>query len=72
MINWEDWRRKEPYVFKKHGPWIQMKRVGKSYCLGCGLVRLNNPLTRWCMEKGCNHDDHPQYQQKVKQLTKMD
>lgn len=32
-----------------------------AYCLHCGLVALNNDLTRWCISKGCNASEHPSY-----------
>jgi len=59
------------YKYEPHGPWILLNGVGKSYCLGCGLVNLNNDFTRWCVRMGCNSDEHPQYIQKRKQATKF-
>jgi len=57
-----------PYKFSAHGPWKTMKGVGKMYCLGCGLIKLNNPLTQWCIKMGCDHDLHSSYKSKCKNL----
>jgi hypothetical protein len=43
---------------------------GKQICQSCGLVGLNNPLTEWCINKGCMYDIHPQYKSTVKKLTR--
>jgi len=51
----------EPYKYIPHGPWVPLKGAGKTYCVGCGLVRLNNAFTRWAIDKGCNNEDHPQH-----------
>lgn len=37
------------------------KIKGIYYCSSCGLVQLNNDFTRWCIQKGCEYDIHPQY-----------
>lgn len=55
------------YEYKKHS-FIPLTGVGKQYCYRCGLVALNNPLTDWCVAKGCYHDDHPAYKSQVKKL----
>lgn len=52
----------EPHAFtSKIASWM--------YCRKCGLIRLRNPLTDWCVSKGCNYDEHPQYRAKVRQYT---
>jgi len=38
-------------------------------CIGCGLVRLRNPITEWCVRHGCNHEDRPEYKSVLKQTT---
>lgn len=58
---------KEPYKMVGH-VWEPMKGIGKQRCKYCGLVALRNPLTQWCIDKGCNHEDHPQYEKMVKKL----
>ena len=42
-----------------------------NYCSGCGLVALRNPLTEWCIAKGCNFRYHPQYRSKLKDLVNV-
>jgi hypothetical protein len=54
------------YKFQPHN--MTGKVAGKSYCVRCGLVALNNEFTRWSVDKGCNSEDHPDYQRK-RQLT---
>lgn len=39
-------------------------------CKGCGLVRLRNPLTDWCIRHGCNAEDAPGYKAAVANLAK--
>jgi len=43
----------------------------KAVCVRCGLMRLSNRITDWCVKHGCNHDDHPDYLNKLKELTSM-
>lgn len=61
---------KPQYKFKEHS-FKTNKHIGKKVCSGCGLVALNNPISKWCIQKGCNFDDHTQYTKKVKNLTKV-
>lgn len=53
----------EPHRFRKLAgvPW--------PYCPGCGLLKLHNPLTDWCVRHGCNHEEHPGYRAAVRTLT---
>lgn len=37
------------------------KIKGIVYCGNCGLVYLNNDFTRWCVKRGCDYDEHPEY-----------
>lgn len=60
---------KESYKMKGH-QWAVLKGGGKQYCKSCGLVALNNKFTDWCIDKGCNHTDHPQFQSTMKRLTR--
>jgi len=60
---------RESYKMVPH-KWGPLNGVGKQYCYSCGLVRLRNPLTDWCVDKGCYHEDHPQYKSKIKHLCK--
>ena len=61
---------KQPYKYEGHSL-RPLKGVGKNWCPKCGLVALNNAISHWCIDKGCNYSDHPQYKTKVKKLTKM-
>ncbi len=61
--------KKEPYKMVGHS-WTPLKHVGKSYCTRCGLVALNNEFTDWCVERGCFHTDHPQYESARAKFTK--
>jgi hypothetical protein len=62
-------KTKEPYKMVGH-TWKPLKHVGKSYCTRCGIVALNNEFTQWCIDRGCNHEDHPQYENARSRLTK--
>jgi ribosomal protein L32 len=35
------------------------KIVGRAVCSNCGLMRLRNALTDWCVAKGCDFREHP-------------
>lgn len=59
---------KQTYKMVGH-QWTPLKGVGKMYCKGCGLVSLRNKSTQWCVEKGCNYEDHKQYKSAMKRLT---
>ena len=48
----------------------QPKRLPWSVCTGCGLIRLRNALTDWCVRQGCNHADHPGYAAAVATMTR--
>ncbi len=43
---------------------------GKLVCRSCGLVALNNELSRCAVKLGCNYADHPTWQATVRQMTK--
>lgn len=59
--------QKDEYTYEGH-KW-NGKVGGKIYCTDCGLVNLNNNLSRWCVDKGCNFRDHPQLEKVVKKFT---
>lgn len=59
----------EKYKLVSHR-WSPLRGVGKQYCTSCGLVRLNNAISDWCVGRGCEYDLHSQYTSKVKQLTR--
>mgnify|MGYP006961047935 CR=1 FL=1 len=64
----EDYK-KESYQMKGHT--FNGLIAGKSYCMSCGFIALNNEFSRWCIDKGCYADLHPQYQSVKKRLTKL-
>ena len=59
----------EPYKMKGHS-WSPLKNTGKQYCTCCVLVASNVKLTVWCINKGCNYQDHNQYKSVKKRLSK--
>jgi hypothetical protein len=63
--------QREVYKYVGHS-FKPLKGVGKQYCTRCGLLALNTPITQWCVDKGCNYEDHKQYKSKLKTLTKME
>ena len=60
---------KENYQMKGHS--FSGIIAGKPYCMSCGFIALNNDFSRWCIDKGCYADLHPQYQSVKKRLTKL-
>jgi hypothetical protein len=42
--------------------------VGRAVCTNCGLMRLRNLLTDWCVEKGCEYSEHPGYEGALRTL----
>ena len=59
----------EPY---KHEPHTFVHRAGgKMFCHVCGLIALNNAFSDWAVKMGCMHKDHPSYQSKRYQFTKL-
>lgn len=64
---------KESRVYKYVGHhFVPLKGVGKNYCTNCGLMALNNDITRWCIDKGCFHDVHSGYKAAIRRFTKWD
>lgn len=50
----------EKYKFEIHEP-VRIKSLPWLVCRKCGLVYLKNDFTFWCMKKGCNNEDHEDY-----------
>jgi hypothetical protein len=44
-------------------------RFYKPVCFRCGLMRLNNKATDWCVKQGCDFEEHPDYKIRLKELT---
>lgn len=45
------------YKYERHSP-IILKGSSLLYCKYCGLLYLNNSITRWCIRVGCLHEYH--------------
>lgn len=52
-----------------HNPCKLYRGIPYLVCSKCGLVYLNNALTKWCIRNGCDHKEHPQYKNKLKELV---
>ncbi len=63
--------RKEDYVYEKHD-FVFSKPMGKSYCLNCGFVALNNDFSRWANDKGCKNNLHPSFESTRYKFTRLD
>jgi len=48
--------------------WRKLASFPWLICATCGLVRLKNALTDWCVRHGCDHAEHPQYKAAVAAL----
>ena len=44
--------------------------IPNAVCSKCGMIKLNNDFSRWCIQNGCNADERPDYLFIRKQLTK--
>lgn len=54
----------EPHRF------VKWRLTSYQICCKCGLIRLKNKFTAWCIRNGCDHEDHPSYEQMRKHFTK--
>ena len=61
--------QEETYSFEGHSP-QQLKGTPWLYCRYCGLVYLNNFISRWCVKMGCNSRIHPQFERMLKRSCK--
>lgn len=61
--------KKEQYKHEPHSFKEDCRITGKPYCSKCGLIALNNPFTRWSIEKGCLSELHPSYEAQRKKAT---
>lgn len=59
----------EPHCFKADRP--VAKLVGRAVCVKCGLLRLKNLLTEWCVAKGCYFDESPGYRDALRTLPRQ-
>lgn len=60
---------RELYKFEGHKFENPKNRFYKPVCFRCGLMSLNNKITHWCVKKGCNHQDHPDFNRVLKEYT---
>lgn len=42
--------------------------AGKAYCIHCGRMCLRNPLTAWCVKKGCDYKEDPGFRRALATL----
>lgn len=49
--------------------WTPLKGQAWSYCVSCGLLRLKNDFTEWCVKEGCEYSEHVDYAKKRKYFT---
>lgn len=49
----------EIYKFEPHD--FRGRILNWNYCINCGLIALKNDFTQWAIKKGCNNEDHPEY-----------
>lgn len=62
--------QQEEYSYEKH-EFVFCKPAGKSYCVNCGFVALNNDFSRWANDKGCKNALHPSYKSVRHKNTKL-
>lgn len=55
------------YSFDPHTP-IKLKGTPWLYCKYCGLLYLNNKITKWCIKVGCNHEYHKDYKRMLRRV----
>jgi hypothetical protein len=57
------------YKFEPHS--FNKKMLNYFYCSRCGLVALKNDFTQWSIKMGCGHRDHPSYEAKRFEFTRL-
>jgi hypothetical protein len=62
-----EFTRRQPYKLVPHS--FRGRFFSWAVCTNCGLIRGRNEFTEWCVQKGCNADDHPSYRAAMKQFT---
>jgi hypothetical protein len=45
--------------------------IGRAVCGNCGLVRLKNLLTEWCVARGCDFREHPGFAEACRTLPSI-
>ena len=54
------------HTFKSDRPICKI--VSRAVCVNCGLLRLRNRLTDWCVAKGCDYDEHPGFREALRHI----
>jgi hypothetical protein len=54
----------EVYTYEPHSGAI-LRGTGRMRCRYCGLVYLNNVISKWCVKMGCNAALHPGHDRKL-------
>jgi hypothetical protein len=52
----------EPHSFKPY-PFLH-----RPVCVKCGLARMRNLLTDWCVQRGCNYQEDGGYKNALRTL----
>ena len=52
------------FINESHNP-VKLGKLPWLYCIKCGLIYLNNDISKWAIAKGCNHSEHPDYKRKL-------
>ena len=55
-----------PHAFRADRP--AAKLAGRAVCINCGLLRLRNLLTDWCVARGCDFAEHPGFAEACRTL----
>jgi len=56
------------YSYERHEP-VQLKGTPWLYCKFCGLLYLNNAITKWCIRMGCNSGYHSDFKKMLHKTT---
>ena len=59
---------KQPYRFEPHA-FVTRRRITWPVCRRCGLVLLRNDLTDWCVKRGCDANNHPEFRAACARLS---
>jgi len=60
----------EEYSYEPHH-YVNSPILGKSFCIYCGLINVNNKFTQWAHDKGCLNRLHPSYNSARAKYTKL-
>jgi hypothetical protein len=61
--------KEQTYTFESHSP-QPLKGTPWVYCRYCGLVYLNNSISKWSIKMGCNSSLHPLFKQMLNKSTR--